>query len=84
MLGWDIYVYRKAEGGVLPATEESAHGSMLAEWSADVDGLDLHVFEAPQDAAPTVEYGERAFIAEATVAGGAPDEWLGVEAWDQS
>ena len=38
MLGWDIYVYRQADGGASPATERSSHGTMLAEWSADVFG----------------------------------------------
>jgi len=46
--------------------------------------LNLHVVEAPQGASPKVEYGERAFIDEATVAGCSPDQWLGMEAWDQS
>jgi len=132
MLGWDIYVYRQADGCASPATERSSHDTMLAEWSADVYGLSwieemvrsgealtfgddsgypcgytvkagdpaAHLVERPPEvkvhqklrvdegpprgAFPADGLEERAFIDQATLANCRPDEWRGVEAWDQS
>lgn len=40
MLGWNISVYRQANGGSAPANEDSELGTRLAVWQTDVAGLE--------------------------------------------
>ena len=40
MLGWNISVYRQADGGTAPATADSPEGERLAVWQTGIDGLD--------------------------------------------
>ncbi len=40
MLGWHVSVYRQTDGGMAPATTESAEGARLAVWQTGVEGLD--------------------------------------------
>jgi hypothetical protein len=40
MNGWNIGVYRQAEGGSTPATAESVRGVRVAVWQTSDDGRD--------------------------------------------
>jgi hypothetical protein len=40
MLGWHVSVYRQTDGGMSPATVESAQGARLAVWQTGIGGLD--------------------------------------------
>lgn len=48
MLGWHISIYRQADGGLSPATAESAKDIRLAVWQTGLGGLDwiLELVEA--------------------------------------
>ena len=39
MLGWEVIVYRLADGGSSPAKPESARGNKIASWLTAMDGL---------------------------------------------
>lgn len=40
MLGWHISVFRQADGGSLPAGNDTREGARLAVWQAGLDGID--------------------------------------------
>lgn len=92
MLGWHVNVYRQLDGSS-PATQSSPEGSHIAAWDTGISGLswldDLvaagHAVLYSSQGYPeryTVQakhVGERA-----TVEACGPEEWLVIEAWDQS
>jgi hypothetical protein len=39
MLGWEIQVYKQADGGNLPAKPESERGNSIASWLTEMNGL---------------------------------------------
>jgi hypothetical protein len=39
-LGWDVSVYRQADGGSSPATFDAQRGALVAVWEAGLFGLD--------------------------------------------
>ncbi len=39
MLGWEIIVYKQADGGSSPAKPESARGNSIAAWLTEMNGL---------------------------------------------
>ena len=39
MLGWNIGVFRQANGGASPASANSGEGTRLAVWQTGVNGL---------------------------------------------
>lgn len=125
MLGWHISIYRQADGGLSPATAESARGTRLAVWQTGPGGLawiqelvnagkaiDLggngypcrytataeklipRTIDEPPGASLTwasgaddiltKEWEGRTVIDRSAANTCQPDEWLLVEAWDES
>jgi hypothetical protein len=39
MLGWDVIVYKQADGGNSPANSESERGNSIAAWLTEMNGL---------------------------------------------
>ena len=74
MLGFHMSVYRQTDEGVAPATFDSPEGPRLAVWQTDAWGLDW--------LNDLVKAGRA--IDSAVVAACRPDEWLLVQAWDES
>lgn len=125
MLGWNISVYRQADGGGSPATVDAERGSRLAVWQTGLAGLEWidqlvaaghavdfggggypnrysavarhlipPILAGPPEANKVWTCGlhdiigpgweGRTVIDQGTVDNCRPDEWLFVEAWDES
>jgi hypothetical protein len=106
MLGWQIRIYRRANGGASPATAQSPQGVRLATWQAEsLDWLDELVTAGkaidlggegyPCRYTTTAEHvipriddtstgARNKVVDDAEVTRCRLDEWLLVEAWDQS
>jgi hypothetical protein len=125
MLGWHISVYRQGDGGASPASANCPHGTRIAVWQTDWDGLQWinelveanrainlggngypcrytgtaeHIVPRVLDGSPgakpvwtcdefdilTEKWEGRTVIDVAVAKQCRPDEWLLVEAWDES
>jgi len=125
MLGWNISIYRLADGGATPATANSQEGARLAVWQTGVGGLGwigdlvtagkaidlggdgypcrytaqandliprilggppeaLEVWNSGADHTLTEKWAGKTVIDDKQVSSCHPDEWLVIEAWDES